>query len=963
MKIWMRPFCRRTPQTLATLADSGHTITCFVVAPQGSDVVFTGGEGGELVAWNFKNETTLWHRKEAARNAVTALLLCGDLVISSFDDDNSVRGVDASTGEQRWVSKQHTKGVTALAVCGDFVISGSEDRSVRAVDASTGEQRWVFEGHSKFVAALAVCGDLVISGSADESVRAVDASTGEERWILEGGDSAVTELAVCGDIVISGSRWGYTRGVDVSTGKERWVSSLWRNCVVTALVVCRDLVISGLDDGDVCTVCAMKASTGECCWQFQGHTHPVTSLAVCGNLLISGSAATPSSRSKGPESVRAVDVSTGEERWLFEGHSYTVSAVAVYDNLVISCLGNKSIRAVDVSTGKERYARQFGTLIDSMIISEDLIILGFSAANPYYHSEGGCYQPDAGNIHAVDASTGEERWVYEWDDEKPVTALAICGDLLICGLDRILAVHMSTGKRRWMTTDCRSEILAVWRDLVITSGGFSQLGLRALDGLTGEERWVGVDRGSNHIYATAVAVCGDLVISGWNDSSLRAVDASTGEERWVLEGGYSADDSNDSTKKVTALAVCGDVVISSLDDSSVHAVDASTGEEHSARTFEAKVSSMATHKDFIFLGLLDGTIHVLNATGLGTVAVLTGQHAQQVNALTIHENIVYSSSTKIVRTDLALLSGRGAIVASIVADDYNDKLKHFMQITKPKLDYRFKVAAQVYITLQLASFGFNEATVPDHKELHETLAWTRELGVSAEGLFPTVFVTTCVLVIMFIAIMLTQEHLEFYKFTRPQSKAKYVWIAITVYTQAMTTALFVPVCGTLARVGDCTHDAESHTWWLDAMVRNCLNAAVLSPSMDADSSLRDAALQATDGTVKSSSIECFTIDHLPFAAVGFVLFVLFVCFSARLMRVGGELQNIEMTTNLFDSRGDSSKQRMYVHPLSAHSTAHASVTVLVKTVSVLATTYMGSTHPVVVSAVRPILARLRARQC
>ena len=80
-----------------------------------------------------------------------------------------------------------------------------------------------------------------------------------------------------------------------------------------------------------------------------------------------------------------------------------------------------------------------------------------------------------------------------------------------------------------------------------------------------------------------------------------------------------------------------------------------------------------------------------------------------------------------------------------------------MQLTKPVLDFRFKAVLLIYTTVQLASFGFNEATVPENKELHEALAWTRELGVSAEGLFPAMFASACGVVIVFIVVMLTQQ--------------------------------------------------------------------------------------------------------------------------------------------------------------------------------------------------------------
>ena len=99
-------------------------------------------------------------------------------------------------------------------------------------------------------------------------------------------------------------------------------------------------------------------------------------------------------------------------------------------------------------------------------------------------------------------------------------------------------------------------------------------------------------------------------------------------------------------------------------------------------------------------------------------------------------------------------------------------------------------------------------------------------------------------------------------------------------------------------------------------------------------------------------MECFTAEHWPYAVPGIILLVVFVVLSARLMSVGGELASIEMTANPLNWRGDSKVQKAYVHALSARSTAHASVTVAVKTVAVFATTFMGTKHPVIVTAVR-----------
>ena len=100
-------------------------------------------------------------------------------------------------------------------------------------------------------------------------------------------------------------------------------------------------------------------------------------------------------------------------------------------------------------------------------------------------------------------------------------------------------------------------------------------------------------------------------------------------------------------------------------------------------------------------------------------------------------------------------------------------------------------------------------------------------------------------------------------------------------------------------------------------------------------------------------MECFTAEHWPYAVPGIILLVVFVVLSARLMSVGGELASIEMTANPLNWRGDSRKQKkVYVHALSVGSTAHALVTVAVKTIAVFATTFMGTKHPVIVAAVR-----------
>lgn len=71
------------------------------------------------------------------------------------------------------------------------------------------------------------------------------------------------------------------------------------------------------------------------------------------------------------------------------------------------------------------------------------------------------------------------------------------------------------------------------------------------------------------------------------------------------------------------------------------------------------------------------------------------------------------------------------------------------------------------------------------------------------------------------------------------------------------------------------------------------------------------------------------------------------------MRVGGELGNIEMQLHKpLDYRGDNNKRMPYKHRLSLANAKHGLSTVAIKTVAVLASTYMGAEHPSVVATVR-----------
>ena len=254
-----------------------------------------------------------------------------------------------------------------------------------------------------------------------------------------------------------------------------------------------------------------------------------------------------------------------------------------------------------------------------------------------------------------------------------------------------------------------------------------------------------------------------------------------------------------------------------------------------------------------------------------------------------------------------------------------------MGLQKPRLDFYFKLALAAYTAAQLGSFAFTSASVPNNPELQEAMAWTRELGLGMDQVFPAMFASACGVVLAFVLVFAVQETVEWRRFLNPDSMCwQCLWLSISFFAQTVATAGFVPITRTLARSGDCTHDAATGLYWLDA-----LNGTEAAP------------------VPESSKLRCFTVEHwMRYAGPGLLLFTLFVALSARLMRAGGELGQLEFSwTSPCSWAGDGKKADTYRHPLCARDSTHEMLTVATKCVAVLASTFLGSIYPTVVAIV------------
>jgi outer membrane protein assembly factor BamB len=139
----------------------------------------------------------------------------------------------------------------------------------------------------------------------------------------------------------------------------------------------------------------------------------------------------------------------------------------------------------------------------------------------------------AGNLRALDAPSGQERWSVSLSEASglPVTA----GELVLVGnaSDGLIAFDAERGDERWRFDPRASFAATAVCGGQIVAGG--EAGLFALDAESGEERWK-LLTGSRH---GRPVTDGALAVVRSADGVLYAVEASTGEERWSVPFGGS----------------------------------------------------------------------------------------------------------------------------------------------------------------------------------------------------------------------------------------------------------------------------------------------------------------------------------------------------------------------------------------------------------------------------------------
>lgn len=272
-------------------------------------------------------------------------------------------------------------------------------------------------------------------------------------------------------------------------------------------------------------------------WRLSGVSTRTSAIVANGTLLVGGG------NTSGREGSRmyGVNVRTGQVRWEIplkgtplSDSMYSIPAVAG-GTAFFGYAGN--LHAVDVETGKEKWKR--------MLDQQMRIISSPAVAN------GEVYITAGGVLFAIDAVTGEELWTYKpsgkrlslFLGEAQVTSSpALNRDMIFVKTEQhgetssygnLVAVDALTGAEKWS-----QEIKTGSKDSPVVSGSCVVVSaltnkLYCYDVMTGQERWNAPTAGS--VRLPPVSWNGRLF---YGDSKrIASLDTESGQEIWSKELG------------------------------------------------------------------------------------------------------------------------------------------------------------------------------------------------------------------------------------------------------------------------------------------------------------------------------------------------------------------------------------------------------------------------------------------
>jgi len=199
-------------------------------------------------------------------------------------------------------------------------------------------------------------------------------------------------------------------------------------------------------------------------------------------------------------------------------------------------------------------------------VADGLVYFGgskiiYEPSGPYFYNS----EKIKGSLHAVDALTGTQKWIFTINGFP--TPVAVADGVIYFGdQDRhLFALNAKDGKEIWRFKASDNIVIPAIMDGRVF---FSDRGgnLYAVDLANGKAVWKAATKNK---VATVLAVYNKMVYYGGEKNGIYAVDALTGQEKWAYR----------TTKRCPAPVAANGVIYVGCEDSTLLAIDAESGHE------------------------------------------------------------------------------------------------------------------------------------------------------------------------------------------------------------------------------------------------------------------------------------------------------------------------------------------------------------------------------------------------